>query len=181
MNAKPSMLKAALIGGGALGVAGGLPLIGALNCACCALVIAGGFLAAYIYSKDAARAAVGFRPGNGAMVGLVASPFYALASTIVSAVASLAFGPQDMSEMVRQMEEGGAPPEAVEWVERFTTMAEGPAGWIFGFFIALLLAVVFSTIGGLIGGAVFKHEPPVQVVPPGGSVPPPPPPPSREW
>ena len=175
MNEKPSMLKAALIGGGALGVAGGLPLVNFLNCACCALVIAGGFVAAYIYSKDCTRAAVAFRPGTGAMVGLIASPFYALASTIVGGLASLAW-PQDMDEMIRQMEGSGMPPEAVEMIEKFASTSEGVIGWILGFFLALLLAVVFSTLGGLIGGAVFKNEPAAPLSSPSGMPPPPPPP-----
>jgi hypothetical protein len=42
---------------------------------------------------------------------------------------------------------------------------------ILGFFISVLLGAVFSTLGGLIGGAVFKVEP----VPPAPPAPSPPP------
>ena len=64
-NRAPSMLKATLIGGLTAGVVSGLPFVSALNACCCALVIGGGFLAAFIYSRDCQRAGVAFRPGSG--------------------------------------------------------------------------------------------------------------------
>ena len=47
-DSSPSMLKSTLIGGLSLGILAAMPVIGVLNCACCALVIAGGFLAAFL-------------------------------------------------------------------------------------------------------------------------------------
>jgi len=49
-NQAPSMLKPALISGVAFGVAGAIPVINWINCACCALIIGCGFLSAFLYS-----------------------------------------------------------------------------------------------------------------------------------
>ena len=174
-NSSPSMLKPTLIGGLALGVAGGLPLVGALNCACCSLIMGAGFLAAFLYSKECKKVGAGFRPGNGAMVGLVAGLFYAVAQTAVGAIFKP--DPEELNEqidmMVEQMESGGAPPEFVDFFTRMIEMfgAGSGAAILMGFLVTLLLAAVFATIGGLIGGSVFKVEaqPPAAPSPPAGS------------
>jgi hypothetical protein len=156
----PSMLKPTLIGGAVFGLAGALPFISALNLCCCALVMGGGFLAAFLYSKDCASSGVEFRAGNGALVGLVAGLFYALTTTIVSGVVNLVMG-ASISEMIEQAEEMGAeiPEEAAPLID-FLTETNLLVLVLLGFFFWLLISAVFSTIGGLIGGAVFKVAPP---------------------
>jgi hypothetical protein len=165
------MLKPTMIGGLVAGVAGGLPIIGALNCACCALIIGGGFLATFLYSKDCRLAGVRFTPGSGAQVGLIAGLFYAVASTIVSGIVNALF-PKNLDQMVEMLEQFDLPPEAVDSAMQFAEQSTSIVGIMIGFFFTLLLAAVFSTVGGLIGGAVFKYEP----APPASSTPPPPPP-----
>ncbi len=59
MNQAPSMLKPALISGVAFGVAGSIPVVNWINCACCALIIGCGFFAAFLYSKDSRTAGRG--------------------------------------------------------------------------------------------------------------------------
>ena len=62
----------------------------------------------------------------------------------------------------QSMEDGGAPPETIDTVLNATEQAFeilGAGFGIVGFFFILLIAAVFSTLGGLIGGAVFKNEP----------------------
>ena len=173
-NAAPSMLKATLIGGGAAGVAGAIPVVNYLNCLCCALVIAGGFLAAYLYSKDCGAAGVEFRPGSGALVGLVAGLFYAIAATIVGVILRPFMAEPNIEEIVEALEQANFDPAAIdagiEWIE----LVLSPIGILFVFFATLLAAAVFSTIGGLIGGAVFKVEPPPSMPSGMGQVPPPP-------
>lgn len=168
----PSMLKPTLIGGAAAGFASGVPLVGMLNCACCSLVMGGGFLAAFLYSKECKREGVEFRPGSGAIVGLVAGLFYALASVITSGLVNLVTG-QSIEQMIEQAEAMGTeiPPEAEPVIEFL--MESGPfLLLVMSFFVSLLIAAVFSTIGGLIGGAVFKVEPPAAPPSPGMSAPP---------
>ncbi len=158
-NNSPSMLKSTLIGGAVFGLLGGLPLISALNLCCCLLVMAGGFLAAFLYSKECANAGVEFRPGGGATVGLVAGLFYTIVASIIGGIVRLATGPPPVDDIMDQMESGGAPPELIDAMGSGLEMLSGPMGVVVTFFMTILAAAVFSTIGGLIGGAVFKVEP----------------------
>jgi hypothetical protein len=169
----PSMLRSTLIGGGVAGVVSSLPLIGALNCLCCALIIGGGFLAAFLYGKECSARGVSFGPRNAWVVGLVAGLFYALAATVVGGLIQIVMPPPDpeqILEMLRQYTE--VPPEAEDFVHQFAGGGVSGFKLLIGFFFNLILAAVFSTIGGLIGGAVFKHEPPPPAPPTGGQVPP---------
>jgi hypothetical protein len=167
------MLKATLIGGALFGFLGGLPIIGALNCACCALFVAGGFLASFLQSKECSGAGVEFKAGSGAVVGLVSGLFYALASAITSGIVGLMFRP-DPEQLIGMLEQFDLPPESIDMAAKFMEGSSGLAGVFIGFFFTLLIAAIFSTIGGLIGGAVFKVEPPP--APPAAQTPPPPPP-----
>jgi hypothetical protein len=162
------MLKSTLIGGLAFGVAGGLPIVGALNCACCALVISAGFFAGFLYSNECKRSSFAFGPANGAVVGLVAGMFYAVAATLIGRI----FMPsiEDLDRIIEQLEDNGFPPEATEGAAQIFETLDSGMGLVLSFFFTLLLAAAFSTIGGLIAGAVFKNEPP-PAPPAGGSVP----------
>ena len=154
-NSSPSMLKATLISGAVFGALGGVPFV---SCLCCAWMMGAGFLAAYMYSSQVKAAGAEFRPGNGAVIGLVAAMFYSLAATLVTAVFSSFTGPPDIDEIVEQMEQGGAPPEVVDMAINVVDQLSGPMGILIGFFVTLLMAAALSTIGGLIGGSVFKVE-----------------------
>jgi len=168
----PSMLKPTLIGGVAFGIASAIPILNFANCLCCSLVIASGFLAAFLYSKECRNAGAEFRAGGGALVGLVAGLFYALASTVVSAL----MPKPDPEEMIEMMEQFNVPPESIDMMSRFMEGSSGVMGILIGFFVTLLIAAIFSTLGGLIGGAVFKVLPPeAPPADPTGTAPPPPP------
>ena len=183
-NDAPSMLKATVIGGFAAGLVSSIPIISLLNCACCSLVVGGGFLAAYIYSRDCERQAVEFRPASGAMVGLVAAMFFALTTVIVVAGTVTLSGVSITEQTEMFFEEAEAqldafgqefPPEADAVVDFFVNAG---AFLLFAlmFFWNLLLAAVFSTVGGLIGGALFQVEVRPPEPPPAapGEAPPPP-------
>lgn len=172
----PSMLKATMIGGIAAGAASAFPLVNLLNCFCCALVIGGGFLAAFLYSRECAGAGVAFRGGNGAVVGLVSGLFFAIAAVIVGTLVAAVMPQPDPEEMLEAMRQfGDVPPEAEDFVYNFVAGGLTVGKVILNFFIYLLMGAVFATVGGLIGGAVFKVEPPPPAPPTQGTVPPPPP------
>ena len=80
----PPMLKSTLVGGGLLGAFSGLPYVFSLNTCCCALVACGGFLAAFLYSRECRQREVDFGPSSGAGVGLVAGLFYTIGTAAVS-------------------------------------------------------------------------------------------------
>lgn len=154
---RPTMLKAALIGGTAFGVAGGLPLIGAINCLCCALIIGAGLTAAYLYSNECKTAGVEFGAGAGAKLGALAGLFYTLAQSIIGGLVQLVMGAPDPQEILDQIDSSGSiPPELMESLERYIPMMMGGGGILIGVVMTLMLALIFATIGGLIGGSVFK-------------------------
>lgn len=157
----PSMLKPALVSGVAFGIAGAIPVINWINCACCALIIGCGLLAAYLQSQQCRTAGVEFRAGAGAQVGLVSGLIYGVVTTLVSAVLNVALGIGDWQQMIEQMEQYGTmDPEVMDQISRFMETT-GPAVLVlFGLFLSLLLGAIFATIGGLIGGSVFKVEGP---------------------
>jgi hypothetical protein len=162
------MLKATMIGGATAGFVSAVPIVGALNCLCCALVIGGGFLAAFLYSKECERAGFGFRAGSGASVGLVAGLFYAISASVFGELFGFLFRlvmPQlgdpeaSMEQMTEMMEQLELSPEMVDMAAQWMETMQTPLGKILVFLFNLLIAAVFSTIGGLIGGAAFKVEP----------------------
>ena len=170
----PSMLKATLIGGGVAGAVASLPLVGALNCLCCALIIGGGFLAAFLYSKECRTQGVEFSARNAWVVGLVAGLFYAIGAVIVGGLLQLVIpapDPEQIIESLRQFMD--VPPEAEDAIYRFAGGGSGFVKLVVGFFLNLILGAIFSTVGGLIGGAVFKVEAQPPVAPPAGGPPPP--------
>ena len=175
MNERPDMLKPTLIAGAVFGTAAAIPVVNFLNCACCALVWGCGLFAAYLYSQACARAGVAFEAGHGALVGLIAGAFYALATTVVGLGMTAAFGDLagrmllDMMERVPQMpaEARQAMREAAKDMGKITVL-----GTIFGFFLNVLIAAVFSTLGGVIGGAAFRVAPRPPQAPPAPPAPP---------
>ena len=72
-------------------------------------------------------------------------------------------------------EEAGLPPEMLDTMEQVFDLLGGPMGVVVVLGVTLVMGLIFSTIGGLIGGAVFKvaAAPPS---PPESATPPPPPP-----
>jgi hypothetical protein len=169
----PSLLKATAIGGVSAGFVSALPVIGALNCLCCCLIIGGGFLAAFLYSRDCEQAGAEFRPGQGALVGLVAGLFYAVTSAIVGTLVRVVMPPPDIDQLAEQLDQFDLPPEVVDQVLGFLDQDAGVMMFVVGLGISLVTGLVFSTIGGLIGGAAFKKEAALPPPAPTGSTPPP--------
>jgi hypothetical protein len=170
---RPSILKPALIGGAIFGVLSSIPILNYLNCACCSLVIGSGFVAAYLQSSACGRGGFAFRAKEGAVVGVVAGLIHGVVATLGAAVTMLISGPMMEQVMEQMRNQPGMTPEGLQMIERFAQM--GP-GFLIAIFIPinLVLGALFGTLGGLIGGAAFKVEPPE---PAPSYVPPVPPPP----
>ena len=144
-------VKSALIGGGVLGIASCLPYIGLVNVACCALYIAGGVLATYLYMKEQPPTAKA-PYGEGAVVGLLAGVFGGIAVAIVTSVAS-AFGYTPGAE-VFEMLRGFGVPVPDDDVEAATTAMS----LVIDAVQAIILYMIFGTIGGLVGSAIFHKK-----------------------
>jgi hypothetical protein len=172
---KPSLLKPTLIGGAAFGVIGSIPCVNLLNVLCCSLIMGGGFVAAYLYANDCKKLGNPFGAADGLKLGLGAGFFYWLVSSIISGIFQILM-PTDIDEMIDQFEAAGMPPEALDQIEAAAEIMAGAAGVLLVLGVTFIFAMVFSVIGGLIGGMVFKYEgaPPAPPAPPADTAPPPP-------
>ena len=176
MNQAPSMFKSALIAGVAFGITGSIPVLNWINCACCALIIGTGLFGAYLYSKESRQAGVAFGAGNGATVGLISGLVYGVVAGVLGGLINAAFGMGDWQEVINQIQASGAEidPATLEQVSSFMESSGGAMMFLIGLFFSLLCGAIFGTIGGLIGGSVFKVGPPQ----PGTYTQTPPPPPA---
>ncbi len=168
-----SKMQPALFGGLVLGVLSALPVVSMGNVCCCMWLIAGGVVAAYVLQSNQ-QAPIGV--GDGAVAGLLAGLVGSVVYLVVSVPISILMGPVQNRMVERLMESGGDMPEAMR--PALEAMRQGGVtvlGIVFGFFMMLVLSVLFSTLGGAIGAAIFRKKAPP--LPSGEWTPPPPPPP----
>lgn len=153
-------IKPALIGGGSLGVANSIPLVNLLNCACCALVIGGGVLAAHLYFKDTPPTAE--RPfGDGIMLGALAGVFGAIVSTIISipmTLLGLRLGLMDFMDDI--LENADLPPAMADMLSSMGSGGLAMGALLVGLMFNLVIYAIFAGIGGAIGVAIFVKKPP---------------------
>ncbi len=153
----PKKLKAAAIGGGAAGIASQIPIVNFANCLCCALVVGGGMLAVYLAMRDEPPTPAA-PYGDGAMIGVLAGVVAAVVGAIVAIPMTMLVG--DPTEMIRGLVEGieGMPPEVLDAMSGEEAGAVAAFGAV-AFLISLVVDVIFSAIGGVIGAAVFHKKP----------------------
>lgn len=177
----PPKLQPALLGGVVIGVLSALPV---LQFCCCAWIVFGGALAAYLMQQNyPGRIGV----GDGVLVGLLAGLFGAVVWAIVSIPLQLAIGPFQERMMQQAMENASdLPPEARAFFDGLQGGVMGGVAWFLSFMIMTCLSAVFGMIGGLFGALMFAKDVPPPPPPPSGPVftpptftpsPPPPPPP----
>lgn len=167
MNRK---LQPALFGGLALGVASAIPIVNFLNCACCALVLGGGFLAAWLYLKDAPPTA---QPpwGDGAVVGLLAGLIGAVASAVIQIpMTFLASSFGLLAGLEEVLAESDLPEPLRELFAVVGASGFAVGAFLVSLFLNLFIYGVFATLGALIGVAVFHKK-----AAPAAPSPPPPP------
>jgi hypothetical protein len=172
-----SKLRPALIGGAALGAASAIPPISMLNCACCALVIGGGVLAAYLYLKKQPPAPQA-PYGDGAILGLMAGAIGAVVATILSIPVQLIMAtfldPAQQAEQLRQaLEQFDMPASVEQFVLSMASPSLNAVKLLTGLGVNLVVFGIFAMLGGIIGVAIF-HKKGKPYVP--ASIEPPPPP-----
>lgn len=184
----PSRVQPALFGGLAIGVLTVLPVVNLVNLCCCAWVVSGGLLAAYLLQQNSPTPILS---GDGAIVGLMAGAFGAIIGTVLSIPLAMALGPMQLDIFDRVLQSSrDMPPEVRGILEQWRNGMVGGAVMGIGFGITLLFSLcfysIFGLLGGLIGAAIFKeHASPPPPPPPTGFTPPtftpptnlPPPPP----
>lgn len=179
----PSKLQPALLGGLAIGVLSALPVINIANFCCCAWVVFGGGLAAYLMQQNHPAP---IAAGDGAIVGLMAGAIGAVVGSALAIPISLALGPFQ-SEILDRILSGTQemPPEVRSIFEQMRGgMGSGMmvgAAFIFSLLFSLFFYSLFGLLGGILGAVLFrKNAPPPPPPPPYGFEPPtftPPPPP----
>lgn len=163
-----SKLQPALYGGIVLGVLSAMPIVSLGNVCCCLWVLAGGALAAYLLQ---ANQPTPITPGDGATVGLLAGAIGAVVQLVVSIPVGLVMGPLQGRFIERFLENARDMPENMRpMMDALRHGGVSVVGAILGFLVFLCLALVFSTLGGLIGAALFKKKVP-PIMPP--DIPPP--------
>ena len=162
---KPSLLQPALIGGAVMALFD-LPILGVVNCCCCAGVIAGGFVAAWIYSSKLPSGTV-FLASDGASVGALAGIFGAILGGLVWTLytaADRSLRGDFKGQILREMQRSGRqlPAEVRDLMERLFDTFAGPGGIMLlllgGLIVMLVVKVLFGALGGLIGSAVFGKQ-----------------------
>ncbi|MBP1637074.1 MAG: hypothetical protein H6Q10_3648, partial [Acidobacteria bacterium] len=151
-----SKMQPALFGGLVLGVLSALPVVSVGNLCCCMWLIAGGVVAAYVLQ---ANQPTPITTGDGAVAGLLAGLVGSVVYLVISVPVSMMMGPLQNRWVEGLLERGGEMPDAVR--PALEAMRQGGltvAGLVFGFFVMLVLGVVFSTAGGAIGAALFRKK-----------------------
>ena len=181
----PSRLQPALLGGVAIGFLTALPFINVVNFCCCAWVVFGGALAAYLMQQNHPAP---ITAGDGAIVGLMAGAIGALVSAAIIIPVSLAMGPVQLGfiDWFLLENSGDVPPEVRAVFEQMReTILTGPmlgAGFVFLVLVNLLGYSVFGLLGGSLGAVLFRKNtppppPPASGFEPPNFTPPPAPPP----
>jgi len=162
-----NMLKPALIGGMALGILSALPYIGSCNCVCCAWVIGGGVLAAYLYVKDSPTPVT---MGRGAVVGLAAGAIGAVVYFLFGILLKLILIGGEPAVMLEQIRKGilegmeknpAATTELRQSMEAlFLSDVSIVLAVIFTVFVGIVCFSVFAMLGGTIGVAIFEKRKP---------------------
>jgi len=163
-TAKASYGQPALVGGAVMGVLSALPFVYLGNACCCLWVVSGGVVAAYILQQNQA-APITF--ADGALIGLLAGLAGAVIHMLLSIPIDVLMGPFER-EMARRIIDnaGEMPPWAAELARRAAErQAEGGIVFIvvrrvFILFFAFFAGAVFSTLGGVLGAAVFRKPSP---------------------
>jgi hypothetical protein len=160
-----SKLQPALLGGLFIGVLSALPVISIGNCFCCAWVIGGGMVAAYLLQQNQSTP---INAGDGAVVGLLAGLFGAVIHLVLSIPIGLMFGPMQADLMQRITSSAGEiPPELRPMIEQMQQNAGFTiVGALFSFVFMVIVGVAFGALGGLLGAMFFKKDGPPPPAPP---------------
>jgi hypothetical protein len=151
------LAQPALVGGLVVGVLSALPIISAGNLCCCAWVVSGGIVAAYVLQQNQPTP---IAVVDGALAGLLAGAVGAGVYLVLSVPITLIVSPMQRQVLERLSEAGDLPPAFRTYASSYVG---GLVGIIVGFCAMLVAGAIFSTLGGIIGAAIFRRpgaEPP---------------------
>jgi hypothetical protein len=155
------MLQPALLGGLTIGVLSALPIVNIVNLCCCAWIITGGGIAAYLLQQQ--RPAP-ITAGDGALVGLMAGAVGAVVWLLLEIPLSFALAPFQQSLIDSALQNSAdLPPGLQIWMEKLRSGAARGAGMVMGFLVMLFIGSIFAMVGGIIGSLVFRKSAPPPV------------------
>jgi len=160
----------ALIAGAVFGLLSGTPFVGALNCACCSLVVGAGVMATFMVVR-ASGTPVSW--GRGALVGLIAGTFTAIFSTLVSVLFILMQGKGITGHIEEAADQAAQIAPSMQEAARVAVGLGAPFILALMLIVELCLYAPFGALGGVLGRAIFEKR----AAPPAPSSPPPPEPP----
>jgi hypothetical protein len=139
-------IKPALLGGLVTGILSVIPIV---SSCCCLWAILGGMLACFLYVKSSP---VQVSTGDGAVIGVLSGVFGGLIYLIIGLPIALIFGVAQMEESIRRT--------GIE------VPLTGIALALIGACVIVVILLIFSTIGGLIGVPIFEKRKGAQPPPP---------------
>ncbi len=131
-------LKPALVGGLIAGILSVVPFV---SICCCIWAALGGLLASFMYIKNSTAPVT---TGEGAVIGLLTGAVGSLIYMIIQLPLALLFGLASMEEAFRRA--------GVE------LPLSGIALLLLSVFLVVILILIFSTIGGIVGVPIFEKR-----------------------
>ncbi len=177
MPRRGNLFTSSLASGFIFGFLSGLPFIGALNCACCSLIVGAGIFTSYLLVKGSdVPVTFGRAAAGGFLTGVFSIPVFMITWVATTIILGQDIG-RDFEEALERAAE--MTPEAQQAAEMLREVGV--------FFLLTVMACVFfvtntlfGTLGGLIGRAIFEKRTSTAAGPPAGApsgAPPTPPPP----
>jgi len=162
----------ALVGGVMAGVLSVIPLVNFVNCCFCAWLLVGGAVAAKMLINRAPRPV---RSGEGAQVGAVAGLIAAGIYSLISlALAVFSIGQRFQEDLLSRMAEMSNDPNFQAMIRKMLEesanqpLAQKLISVVISLIIVSVIYIGFSTLGGLLGVALFekrRDQPPPQYPP----------------
>lgn len=158
MQKQADIWKPALISGALFGFLSGVPIVNALNCACCSLIVGAGVWSSYMVIRGSLEPVA---YGRAALAGLAAAIF-ALPVVWLTQGVIMILSPVDLMEQLRESidQASGVSPEFAESAEMIETMGLPMIMAFFGMVQACFFTI-FGTLGGVIGRALFEKRSPL--------------------
>jgi hypothetical protein len=151
-----------------MGVLSALPIVYVGNACCCLWVVSGGLVAAYVFQENHDAP---ITPGDGALAGLLAGLVGAAVHLVLSIPIDILMAPMERNFAQRLVDMiGSMPPEMRDMLDRVRQQQmEGGIFFVIlrrivGFVFMLFIGAIFSTIGGVIGAAIFAKKTPPGVI-----------------
>ncbi len=171
---KPSKWRAALLGGLAIGLVSGLPVISIVNCCCCAGILGGGVFTYYLYRQEHTEGMVPLEASDGLILGIMAGVIGAFVQAVIHGFLILVFAGTEMKFMQELMEKfvdrlaqsGNIPSDALdqlrEQIEKSMRESNTMWGVMLNLFMSLIFYPILAMLGGLLGHGIFRPKKPQQ-------------------